>query len=67
MTVKFISVEKFIKQNETEQASGFDLIQKLKDAPAEDVIPVGFIDNWFEKNYKMHLNPIARDWKDETC
>ena len=65
--MKFINVDKFIEQNEAELASGFDLIQKLKDAPAEDVIPVEFIDDWFEKNYKMRINPIARDWKDETC
>ena len=63
--MKFINVDEFIKENENSKADTFDLLQKLKDAPSADVIPISYIDRWLKSHYGMYYNPIAKDWSDD--
>lgn len=63
VAVKYIEVDEFVRRHGTSQLNGFDLIEKLKEAPCADVIPVWFVEKWHRQHYHSDVCAIVDDWR----
>jgi hypothetical protein len=62
--MKYVEIDRFIAENEHLPVN--ELLNKLKEEPGANVIPVEFIDIWFREHYRTCVNPIRVAWESEN-
>ena len=62
--MKYVDIDRFIAENENLPVN--ELLNKLKEEPGANVVPMEFVDIWFREHYRTCVNPIRAAWEAEN-